>query len=81
MLMRVKKWGDESESSNFIINATNLYAVHKWIFWSRGFLGAFFLYQKKYGVDEKELERLMRKAIDCGVEQTINSFKVKNYKY
>ena len=63
-----------------LLIATNLYAVHKWIFWSRGFLGAFFLYQKKYGVDEKELERLMRKAIDCGVEQTINSFKVKNYK-
>lgn len=51
----------------------NMIAISKWIFWSRGFMGAFYLYQKKYGIlSENELRILMKKAIDCGIENTIN---------
>lgn len=55
-----------------VLIATNIYALSKWVYWSRAFIGAFCIYQEKYGqLREEELRRLMKKAIDCGIKHTI----------
>lgn len=79
MLIRLESEMMKVKVAILLLIATNLYAVHKWIFWSRGFCGAFYLYQKKYGkLSEDELRRLMKKAVDCGIEQTINDLSGRN---
>ncbi len=62
-----------------LLLATNIYAVSKWVYWSRGFIGAFCIYQEKYGkLSDDELRRLMKKAVDCGIKNTINDLSGRN---
>ena len=62
-----------------LLLATNIYAVSKWVYWSRGFIGAFCIYQEKYGkLSDDELRRLMKKAVDYGIKNTINDLSGKN---
>ncbi|WAW15425.1 hypothetical protein [Peptostreptococcus equinus] len=62
-----------------ILLVTNIYAASKWVYWSRGFIGAFCMYQEKYGkLSENELRRLMKEAVDYGIKQTINDLSGRN---
>lgn len=57
----------------------NVIAISKWIFWSRAFIGAFYMYQEKHGkLSEDELKKAMEKAINYGIKHTVNDLSSKN---